>query len=44
MKFEREGREFAKTLKSLEQSIQTVIGQSFEKERLFNLSLEVSQI
>ena len=43
-KFEAEGREFSKTLKSLEQSIQIVKGQFFEKEHMFNLFLEVSKI
>ena len=40
LKFEAEGREFAKILRSLEQFIQTVKGQN----NFFNLFLEVSQI
>ena len=47
LKFEAEGREFAKCLRSLEQFIQTVqwkVKTNFETECFFNLFLEVSQI
>ena len=47
LKFEAEGREFAKILRSLEQFIQTVKGQNkfwYLTECFFNLFLEVSQI
>ena len=45
LKFEAEGREFAKILRSLEQFIQTVKGQkNFGNRILFNLFLEVSHI
>ena len=46
LKFEAEGREFAKKLRSLEQFIQTVKGQNnyFVTEYFFNLFLEVSHI
>ena len=44
LKFEAEGREFAKFLRSLEQFIQTVKGQNnLVTECFFNLFLEVSQ-
>ena len=42
LKFEAEGQECAKFMRSLEQFIQTVNG--FETECFFNLYLEVSQI
>ena len=47
LKFEAEGREFAKFLRSLEQFIQTVKGQNNfwqVTECFFNLFLEVSHI
>ena len=47
LKFEAEGREFAKLLTSLEQFIQTVKGQNnfwYVTECFFNLFLEVSHI
>ena len=42
LKFEAEGREFAKFWRSLEQFIQTV--KSFSDRMIFNLFLEVSHI
>ena len=45
LKFQAEGREFAKFLRSLDQFVQAVKGQhSFGNKMLFNLFLEVSQI
>ena len=46
LKFETEGREFAKFLRSLEQFIQTIKGQNnfWYTESFFNLFLEVSHI
>jgi hypothetical protein len=46
LKFEAEGRKFAKILRSLEQFVQTVKGQNkfLVKESFFYLFLEVSQI
>ena len=44
LKFEAEGREFAKILRSLEQCIQTVSEQFLVTECFFNLFLEVSHI
>jgi hypothetical protein len=46
LKFEAEGREFSKNLRSLEQFIQTVKGQNnfLVTECFFNLFLKVSQI
>ena len=45
MKYEAEGQEFAKVLKSLEQFIWTVKGQNnFWNRMLFNCLLEVSDL
>ena len=46
LKFEAEGRDFAKNVISLEQFIQTLKGQNnfWQKNAFFNLLLEVSQI
>ena len=46
LKFDAEGRQFAKVLRSLEEFIQTVKGQNnfLVTECFFNLFLEVSQI
>jgi hypothetical protein len=46
LKFEAKGPEFAKFLRSLEQFIQTVIGQNncWYQNAFLNLFLEVSQI
>ena len=45
LKFEAEGQEFARFLRSQEQLIRTVKAKNnFEKEYFFNLFLEVSQI